>query len=159
MIARTFLRLCAHPPSGPLLSITVIVFFLTLLTTASLLLSTRCCCFTSPSLCASDVPPKHPEHLAIKWVRLTVSLGLPVLKVPLDSFLHVFLLLPLPAVTRPLCALVGHPQLDLVVQPAGGEDGQGGVRLEDVDHAVVVARHQFHDPLRLFVPKKDVATI
>ena len=28
------------------------------------------------------MPPKHPEHLAIKWVRLTVSLGLPVLKVP-----------------------------------------------------------------------------
>ena len=68
---------------------------------------------------------------------------------PLDSFLHVFLLLPLPAMTRPLCALVGHPQLDLVVEPAGGEDGQGGVRLEHVDHTVVVARHQFHDPLRL----------
>ena len=70
-----------------------------------LLLSTRCCRLTSPSFCASDkkqnvllviryslmitvhewspdVPPKHPEHLAIKWVRLTVSLGLPVLKVP-----------------------------------------------------------------------------
>ena len=62
-------------------------------------------------------------------------------KLPLNSFLHVFLLLPLPAMTRPLCALVGHPQLDLVVEPAGGEDGQGGVRLEDVDHTVVVARH------------------
>ena len=74
---------------------------------------------------------------------------------PLDSFLHVFLLLPLPAMTWPLCALVGHPQLDLVVEPAGGEDGQGGVRLEDVHHAVVVARHQFHDSLRLKKSKSE----
>ena len=74
---------------------------------------------------------------------------------PLDSFLHVFLLLPLPAMTWPLCALVGHPQLDLVVEPAGGEDWQGGVRLEHVHHAVVVARHQFHDPLRLKKSKSE----
>ena len=78
---------------------------------------------------------------------------------PLNSFLHVFLLLPLPAVTRPLCALVGHPQLDLVVEPAGGEHGEGGVGLQHVHHAVVVAGHQLDDPLGLAVPEEDVPAV
>ena len=38
---------------------------------------------------------------------------------PLNSLLHVFLLLPLPAVAWPLCALVGHPQFHLKAQSIG----------------------------------------
>ena len=39
--------------------------------------------------------------------------------------------------------------LHLIIKPAGGENGKGGVRFKDVYHPVVIARHQLYNTLRL----------
>ena len=43
----------------------------------------------------------------------------------------------------------GLPRLHLIIKPAGGENGKGGVRFKDVHHPVVITRHQLYNPLRL----------
>ena len=74
----------------------------------------------------------------------------------LNGFLHVFLLL-FETLFRHFPAR--HPDLDIVIEAAGGEERKTGVRLENIDNTSFISMNKSDHSLGLLVPDEDVAAV